>query len=80
LEHFRESPHFEALARLATWRPALEDELLPGELTGALQRIREKESAEARLLNRIASGEPLTDEELRLYRNLYPNSAPPRQD
>lgn len=63
VERYRDSEHWEALARLCEWEPEIPEHRLSLELADTLRRLRERHAPRRLLLDKLARGEPLTDAE-----------------
>ncbi len=63
LERYRGSEHEGALQRLSSWSPEISDDRLAEELSGTLARLLHRHSSKQSLLDKIARGGTLTDEE-----------------
>ena len=63
VERYRDSEHWEALARLCEWEPEIPEDRLSVELADTLRRLRERHAPRRLLLDKLARDEPLTDAE-----------------
>lgn len=63
LERYRGGAHEKALHRLAAWEPELPDEALQSELWDTLKRLGGRHDPQHELLDKVARGQALTEEE-----------------
>ncbi len=70
LIRYEDTPVGPALQQLAGWRPEYPEDRFASEFLGALKHLRERYGIKRQLLNKLAQGEPLSDEEKETLRQL----------
>ncbi len=70
LIRYEDTPVGPVLQQLAGWRPEYPEDRFASEFLGALKHLRERYGIKRQLLNKLAQGEPLSDEEKETLRQL----------
>ncbi|HYQ91007.1 MAG TPA: toprim domain-containing protein, partial [Candidatus Competibacteraceae bacterium] len=70
LIRYEDTPVGPALQQLAGWRPEYSEDQFAAEFLGALKHLRERYGVKRQLLNKLAQGEPLSEEEKETLRQL----------